>query len=395
MKKLKFINYVLLILSIILIFITSKYYIENNLLKEQIGQLKFKINQINDMLIDLEIYSYKIDDLILKSLNDDYLITSQSHVSTDMLQDESSLISFEDNNSKKNHMFLSDVSVENFDDIKANIAHIKYSLKALFTIINPISDIFYNIPTIIPVQNGYVSSRYGVRISPFLHKPVFHKGFDISAKKGEAVYAAAAGIVNYVGTSPTLGNFIMIKHKYNFITKYGHLSKILVHKNQFVKKGDLIGEVGNTGLSTGPHLHYEVIANNQNVNPSIYLFDYILHNNNILYSDNGIFVSKQVSKDRDEMSSIGGEELEDYEDIVNTAIIYNSKELSDHSTNNLLRGKTPLLSEQSNTAILASSSQNQLLLFKKQIGLILIILGGISLSIMGMLYYSVSNPKQS
>jgi len=127
-----------------------------------------------------------------------------------------------------------------------------------------------SIPSLWPVQ-GQISSHYGWRESPFSNNKDFHRGVDIRSPYGSPVKATADGIVKSIGYHPDFGRYIEIDHKNGFVTKYAHLSKVLVAQNAQVKKGDRIGLVGTTGNSTGPHLHYEVIYKGAHVNPKPYL----------------------------------------------------------------------------------------------------------------------------
>ncbi len=119
---------------------------------------------------------------------------------------------------------------------------------------------------------GFISSKYGYRVDPITkRRGSFHKGIDIAAPKGNPVYAAAAGTVylaKYVRYG--YGNLIIIKHGESLSTYYGHLSKILVKKGQKVTRGALIGKVGSTGRSTGPHLHFEVRKGKKTLDPSVF-----------------------------------------------------------------------------------------------------------------------------
>ncbi len=117
---------------------------------------------------------------------------------------------------------------------------------------------------------GDISSPFGWRIHPITKKWAFHTGIDIAAPLGTPIFAADSGIVEYAGWYKGYGNFILINHgKYK--TAYGHLSKIDVFVGEYVRKGELIGRVGSTGISTGPHVHFEVRLDGKVVNPMTYL----------------------------------------------------------------------------------------------------------------------------
>ncbi len=127
-------------------------------------------------------------------------------------------------------------------------------------------------PAIRPTK-GIITSVFGKRKSPFTGMSEFHKGLDIAARKGTPVYATANGRITFTGRKGPLGNVVMIDHGHGMVTKYAHLRKILKKTGDEVKRGEKIGEMGNTGRSTGPHLHYEVHLNGVPVNPK----DYILN----------------------------------------------------------------------------------------------------------------------
>lgn len=125
-------------------------------------------------------------------------------------------------------------------------------------------------PTEWPVQ-GYVSSGLGSRISPWTGEQEFHSGIDIPKPLGSPVYAPADGVVGFVGQSEASGRALILGHGEGIVTHYAHLSKTHVKEGQFVKKGERIGDVGNTGRSTGPHLHYEVRVNGFPIDPRRHL----------------------------------------------------------------------------------------------------------------------------
>lgn len=127
-------------------------------------------------------------------------------------------------------------------------------------------------PSIWPVQ-GWVSSGFGRRVSPFTGMDTMHGGVDISAPMHTPVIAPAAGTVVTAGSEKSLGNVIVVSHGYGYKTIYGHLAKLIVRTGQTVKRGDVLGEVGSTGLSTGPHLHYEIEVNGNAVDPIKYVID--------------------------------------------------------------------------------------------------------------------------
>ena len=125
-------------------------------------------------------------------------------------------------------------------------------------------------PSVWPVI-GWVTSEFGRRASPFASEREFHKGIDIATKHGRVIQAPADGVVVEVAYQQDVGQMIRINHGHGIATFYGHLSKAIVHPGATVRKGDRIGHVGNSGRSTGSHLHYAVLLNGVPVNPRKYL----------------------------------------------------------------------------------------------------------------------------
>lgn len=128
------------------------------------------------------------------------------------------------------------------------------------------------IPSISPITDKYyISSEFGRRFHPLLFRYKFHNGIDLAAPKDTKVYATATGTIIKSGSNGNYGNYILIQHKNGFETAYAHLSTIKVENGAMVKQGQVIGAVGSTGISTGNHLHYEIIKNKKRINPKSYL----------------------------------------------------------------------------------------------------------------------------
>ena len=125
-------------------------------------------------------------------------------------------------------------------------------------------------PSIWPVR-GQITAGFGQRMDPFTGEGAFHAGIDIAAPSGTQVKAAADGILFHAGPDAGYGNEVLLDHGYGITTKYGHLSATYVVVGQEVKRGQVIGTVGMTGRTTGPHLHYEVRVHETPVNPAKYL----------------------------------------------------------------------------------------------------------------------------
>ena len=148
----------------------------------------------------------------------------------------------------------------------------KQALEELHTYLYDQRSLLASTPAIRPTT-GWVSSGFGYRTSPFTGLKEFHRGIDIATEKGKPILAPADGIVTFAGINGGLGRTLVLDHEHGMITRYAHLNKCLVKSGQRVKRGDKIGLVGNSGRSTGPHLHYEVHLNGIPVDPS----DYILN----------------------------------------------------------------------------------------------------------------------
>jgi murein DD-endopeptidase MepM/ murein hydrolase activator NlpD len=124
-----------------------------------------------------------------------------------------------------------------------------------------------------PPLNGAVTSRFGYRTHPVQGDPMFHYGIDISANTGTNIHSFAAGTVVSTGKSNTYGNFVLISHKDGVSSFYAHCSRILVKPGAKVEMGQVIALSGNTGASTGPHLHFELRLNDKLIDPEFYLWD--------------------------------------------------------------------------------------------------------------------------
>lgn len=127
--------------------------------------------------------------------------------------------------------------------------------------------------TYYPTVSTYISSYYGARKSPTTGASSFHKGIDIAGKSGDNIFAYKSGKVISSGyNSGGYGNMILIQHEDGMMTRYGHLKSIYVNTGDYVTGGQIIGAMGSTGISTGNHLHFEIIIDNVNINPYNYIF---------------------------------------------------------------------------------------------------------------------------
>ena len=131
------------------------------------------------------------------------------------------------------------------------------------------------IPAIQPIANKdlkQIASGYGMRIDPIYRTPRFHTGMDFNARTGTDIYATGNGSIEFAGWRQGYGNTVIINHGFGYKTLYAHMHNIKAKEGQKVIRGEVIGTVGNTGKSTGPHLHYEVLVNGRPDNPAKYYF---------------------------------------------------------------------------------------------------------------------------
>ena len=160
-------------------------------------------------------------------------------------------------------------------DLKAKSRLVKQNTWEIYSSLLESKTLLNGTPSILPVQGGWITSRYGFRNETIYadHDPQFHNGMDIAAREGRPVMATADGCVRFTGYDKGYGKLIVMDHGNDVTTYYAHLSDITVKSGQCVKRGEAIAAVGNTGKSTGPHLHYEVRVLGVPVNPAHYILD--------------------------------------------------------------------------------------------------------------------------
>ena len=159
---------------------------------------------------------------------------------------------------------------QNVEQLSKDALEQKNSFNELFKFLKKQKSILAATPSIWPVQ-GWVTSEFGFRSSPMGGDREFHKGIDIATRMGVQVVAPADGLVCEIAYDRDVGHMVKINHGYGMTSWYGHLLRTAVKQGNMVKRGDLIGYVGNSGRSTGSHLHYSVVLNGIPVNPRKYL----------------------------------------------------------------------------------------------------------------------------
>jgi murein DD-endopeptidase MepM/ murein hydrolase activator NlpD len=122
-----------------------------------------------------------------------------------------------------------------------------------------------------PIKKGWMSSEYGMRIDPFHGKQQWHAGVDFAGRDGDDVIAVASGVVTWSGDRNGYGKMVEINHSDGYITRYAHNQENIAHLGAIVQKGDVIAQMGSSGRSTGPHVHFEVFKNGRTVDPASYI----------------------------------------------------------------------------------------------------------------------------
>jgi len=239
----------------------------NKILENQILEQENKISILIDEIESLKEKDENLRKLLkIPSINDD--IRKLGVGGADSIQ------SFNDLNYLLPNEFDLDKLPKNIAFIERSINLEKLSYKEIESILDEKIDYYLHYPAIYPVSlhDARRTSRYGYRRDPFTKTRRFHEGDDFSGPIGVEVRATANGTVISSKRYGSFGNYIEIDHGNGYVTVYGHLSKRDVHRGDKVERGEKIGEVGNTGRSTAPHLHYEILYNNKHINPNKYYF---------------------------------------------------------------------------------------------------------------------------
>lgn len=253
------------LLNYIIVSPTEKNLInENKRLKSQYGLLS---SRLDNMLNVMEKMEERDDNFYRVMMQLDPISDSQRLSGLDKDNSYSHL-------SKLNDSQLVDQLAKRMNMLEKRIYSQLQSFDLLQESLGNQQDRLSHIPSVIPINiaDYTMSSGYGYRADPIYGSSKFHEGLDFAASKGTNVFATGDGRVTVAGREAGYGNVIDIDHGYNYLTRYAHLSEILVKSGEEVKRGQLIGRVGSTGKSTGPHLHYEVRYKDVPQNPVNYYF---------------------------------------------------------------------------------------------------------------------------
>lgn len=250
-----FLGLIAIIFSLLIHNSSSNLISENKKLKETIKGLNQKLSEIQNSLAKINETEKK---LLLASgleLENEYGIGGSENNSIKEVL-----------NTSNNLQSLNRATSELLDKIK-------YQQEKFEILVNKFAEkqeLAKRIPAIVPMDGVFSDHGFGMRLHPILHQWRMHEGIDINGLYGTPVYAAGAGVVKFVGWNGGLGLCVIIDHGYGYETTYGHLSRANVREGQKVVRFQKIGECGSTGLSTGPHLHYEVSFNGEKQNPVHY-----------------------------------------------------------------------------------------------------------------------------
>lgn len=230
--------------------------VENKKLKTKIVELKSKIDEVQKSLSKIYESERKLQLAAGIDLNQSYATGGEeeftiSNVLSSKETDLKSLTKLTDN-------LINQVRFE------------QQKFSEIVEKLNEKSKLAQHIPAIVPMDGVFSDHGFGIRLHPILKRWRMHEGLDILGLYGTPIYASGAGVVKFVGWNGGLGLSVVIDHGFGYETTYGHLSKVNVREGQKVVRFQKIGECGSTGLSTGPHLHYEVSFNGEKQNPVYY-----------------------------------------------------------------------------------------------------------------------------
>ncbi len=255
-----------------IVIVTSSYaVIKNNAIKREEQRLMTTYEDIRSHLLRFEKLTHSIDELI-GEIKPEIEELYELAAGTDDLEKLWDLTSFNEEEmaelKKKRHILPSEIFT--IKDIQKDLICTTNTIKTIKNFIDVRSKVIKDTPSIVS-NHGHITSLFGWRRSPFGHGRDFHTGIDIAAPSGTVIRATAPGIVATAGWAGGYGNMIRVQHKYGFETVYGHCKAVAVRPQQHVRKGQIIGYVGQTGNATGNHCHYEIRLGGIPINPYPYM----------------------------------------------------------------------------------------------------------------------------
>ena len=265
-----------LVTSFIILFIGQKYFPSANerQLQQENANLRYtykllngEVNELNERMTALE----KRDNSVYRSIFESDPIPDSARARSVQKIDELKKVS------EMNDDYLVTSITNSLQNIYNRVSFQQKSFNDLEKLIDRKEDLLAAIPAIQPVSNKdleRVASGFGYRIDPVYKIPKMHAGLDFTAPTGTPIYATANGTIKLANfNTGGYGNHVVIDHGYGYETLYGHMVRVKARVGQKVKRGDIIGWVGSTGKSTGPHCHYEVHKNGDSVDPVYYFYN--------------------------------------------------------------------------------------------------------------------------
>jgi murein DD-endopeptidase MepM/ murein hydrolase activator NlpD len=238
---------------------------ENQLKEEQFALLSKRIDQVNERMGKLKEFDRKLKVMVNIETEEGNAQIGGVGGSDPALTEPAHIMG-------KAHKELVLSMHRSLDHLDNEVALVAQDKSGIHKFLEEQKTLLASTPSIWPTR-GWVTSRFGYRTSPFTGRREFHKGIDIAARKNAPIIAPADGIVESVEWNRGYGRTLTVKHGYGVVTRYAHLQNALVKRGQFVKRGDTIALVGNSGITTGSHLHYEVHLNRVAVNPYRYILN--------------------------------------------------------------------------------------------------------------------------
>ncbi len=247
---------------------------KEKMLKREISELKMQYSILNDRLDEitnvLEVVQDRDDNIYRIIFEADPIPTN---IRKSGLGGENRYAKFQGFNNSE----LIVNTTKKLDQLSKQIYIQSKSYDTILLLAKNKQNMLASIPAIQPISNGKlkrIASGFGWRIHPIYKKRMFHTGLDFTAPIGTKIYSTGNGVVRLTQNSKRgYGNHVIVDHGYRYKTLYAHMSKITVNPGQKIHRGDVIGYVGNSGTSTGPHLHYEVWKNNVKINPINFFFE--------------------------------------------------------------------------------------------------------------------------
>jgi murein DD-endopeptidase MepM/ murein hydrolase activator NlpD len=240
---------------------------ENDNLKQDYSVLQQKVDQLQKQMLELE----NRDNNVYRSIFESTPIPDSARLKEMALTKEVQLLQGMDEND-----LLRSITTQ-LNNLSLQVAYQEKSYNDIEGMIKDKQKLIAAIPAIQPISNKnltHLASGFGYRIDPVYKVTKFHAGLDFAAAIGTPIYATADGVVKEAGyNAGGYGNNVVINHGYGYETLYGHMYRIKVRTGEKVKRGEVIGYVGSTGKSTGPHCHYEVHKNGQPVDPVYYFYN--------------------------------------------------------------------------------------------------------------------------